>query len=173
MMVYTEAIGEMIEGNTQGYIDELQDIKNAIEMLNERAADNTREKVNSLYEKIYNWDSDHKANDLARWLNELHELENDIKVFESELPKSCMIVTLWHHDLYYLLDSILEIYACDINGNILLKDDSGKFYVDSKESLGEKHLTLEDKRVLAYQLIEKMPDKQLNEVIKAKLCEKD
>lgn len=38
-MVYTESITETINGNTQDCVDELQDIKNSIKLLLERAID--------------------------------------------------------------------------------------------------------------------------------------
>jgi hypothetical protein len=38
-MIDTETLSELIDRNTQDYVDELEDIKSAIEMLKERAAD--------------------------------------------------------------------------------------------------------------------------------------
>jgi hypothetical protein len=172
-MSYVEALSELIDRNTQDYVDELGDIKNAIEMLNERAADNTREKINSLYKKIFDWDNSDSANDLVSWLNELRDLDDDFDVVECDFPKALNYTFVWQRDLYRRLDSILTIYSCTEGGDIVFQDKDGKFYYEHIDALAQKCLGLKDKREVAHQLIEKMSDEQLNEVIITKLYEVD
>jgi hypothetical protein len=163
-MVYSEALSDLINENTQDCVDDLQDIENAIETLKER-------KVNSLSKKILHWDNNYPVNDLVRWLNELRELGSDFDIYESDLPKALNYTFLSQRDLYSLLKSILTIYALSESGDIVFQDKDGKFYYEQIDTLAQKCLTLEDKRELAHILVDKMEDEQLNEVIKTKLYE--
>jgi hypothetical protein len=100
------------------------------------------------------------------WLNELRELDNNFNIYDCDLPKALNYTFVWQRDLFRRLDSILTIYACTEGGDIVFQDKDGKFYYEHIDALAQKCLGLKDKREVAHQLIEKVSDEQLNEVIK-------
>jgi hypothetical protein len=175
-MVYTESITEMIKCNTQNCINEFQDIKRTTELPLERAgniipedtptANNDNEikaKIDSLVEKIENWDPNDDLFELARCFNELRELKGD-----DDIDAYCPSGDCFHMDLYHRIDSIFPLITCEIDGNVLYRNDDGKYIVESIESLSKKHLTLEDKRAVAHLVVNQMAwDEQLDKVLKA------
>ena len=134
-MVYSESIIEMIDGNTQNCIKELQDIKKAMELLLERAgniipedtptADNNneiKEKKEALVEKIESWDSHDNIYELAQWFNELRELVGDDEIDIPYLSGNC-----FQMDLYHRIEAIFPLITCNIDGGVLYQPDQAEF----------------------------------------------
>lgn len=68
-------------------------------------------------------------------------------------------------DLYHCIERIFPLITCDIDGNVLYKNDDEVFIVADLDSLAKKHLTEADKRAVAHTLVDKMADWQLDELL--------
>jgi hypothetical protein len=130
-------------------------------MLNQRVAKKEiEEKVDSLYEKIEDWDCHDDINELALWFNELRELVGDDNVDIPFLSGDC-----FQMDLYHSIESIFPLITCDIDSYVLYRNDDGVFVVESVDLLSKKHLTENDKQEVAHILVDNMADWQLDEVL--------
>jgi hypothetical protein len=160
-MTCTGTLNELIKGNTQDFVEDYQDIKSTIEMLNQGAQKALEEKENSIYKKIKDWECDDNVNDLASWFNELRELVGNDNV---EIPDLCG--DCFQMDLYHRLETILPLITCNMDSDVLYRNEDGIFVVENLDSLFKRYLTGDDKREVAHLIVDKMEDAQLNEVLK-------